>query len=499
MSILTTPHPIADTTQADVDAAVAAAADAADRLRALDLSSRAAYLDAIADALDEDGESLVELANSETHLPPARLRGEVQRTTGQLRMFADAARQASILEATIDTARDDATPRRPDLRRMLVPLGPTLVFAASNFPFAFSVAGGDTASALAAGCPVVVKAHPGHPRLSARVAELVTETLDAQGAPRGTFAVIHGQEAGLQALRHPQIKAAAFTGSLQAGRTLFDVAASRPEPIPFYGELGSVNPVFVSGAAVEERGHTIAEEYVASYTLGVGQFCTKPGLLLLPAGHGLERALGTAVARVVEAPMLNERLHSGYSRGLEGLRAHRSVRVLHSAADPRSPSVGPTLLATTLEAVASSPDILLEECFGPVSLVVEYDDEQELVTFARRLGGQLTATVHAQEHEAERLAPLLQVLTDRAGRVVWNGWPTGVAVSWAMHHGGPYPATTSPLHTAVGVTAVRRFQRPVCYQDLPQALLPQPLRDANDEGLVRRVDGRLTTERVVRT
>ncbi|MGY0389417.1 aldehyde dehydrogenase (NADP(+)) [Nocardioides sp. WG-D5] len=484
-----TTHTPTDTTADSVDALVAAAAEAAAPLAALPLERRAAQLEAVADALDAHADELVPLAHEETNLPLPRLTGEVARTTGQLRRFAAVVRDGAFLEAVVDHAVPDATPPQPDLRRMLVPLGPTLVFSASNFPFAFSVAGGDTASALAAACPVVVKAHPGHPRLSVRTAELVQDALAAAGAPSGTFALVHGLEAGVQALEHPLLRAAAFTGSTSAGRMLFDIAAARPEPIPFYGELGSTNPVFVTRDALAARGAELVEQYVASFTLGAGQFCTKPGLLLLPAGHGLDEALAAATGAVEGSAMLNESLHTGFVDRRRRLSVN-SDRVLHAGADGPAPTSGPTLLAASLAQVRAERT-LMDECFGPVSLVVEYEDENELVDFAAELDGQLTATVQAEEHEAARLAPLLAVLADRAGRVLWNGWPTGVAVSWAMHHGGPYPATTSALHTAVGASAVRRFQRPVCFQDLPEVALPEALREDNPLQLPRRVDGRL--------
>lgn len=479
-----------DTAATAVDALVAAAATAAAPLAALPLERRAAMLEAIADAIDAHSDELIPIAHDETNLPFPRLTGEVARTTGQLRRFAAVVRDGAFIEAVVDHAVPDATPPQPDLRRMLVPLGPTLVFSASNFPFAFSVAGGDTASALAAGCPVVVKAHPGHPRLSVRTAELVHDALASAGAPEGTFGLVHGLEAGVRALEHPLLRAAAFTGSTSAGRMLFDIAAARPEPIPFYGELGSTNPVFVTKDAVSARGAELVEQYVASFTLGAGQFCTKPGLLLLPAGHGLDEALAAATRAVEGSAMLNESLHSGYLDRLHQLRTS-SGRVLHVGADGPAPTSSPTLLAASLAQVRAERVPLLDECFGPVSLVVEYEDESELLEFAADLDGQLTATIQAEQHEAARLAPLLSVLADRAGRVLWNGWPTGVAVTWAMHHGGPYPATTSALHTAVGGSAVHRFQRPVTFQDLPQQALPEELRDDNPLHLPRRVDGRL--------
>ncbi|MFP5336396.1 MAG: aldehyde dehydrogenase (NADP(+)), partial [Actinomycetes bacterium] len=431
-----------------------------------------------------------------TALPSARLVGEVRRTSGQLRMFADGLDDGSVLDVVIDTADPEAQPvPRPDLRRTTVALGPVLVFAASNFPFAFSVAGGDTASALAAGCPVVVKAHPGHPRTSVRTAEVVARAWEAAGMPAGSFALVTGERAGVDALRDPRIAAAGFTGSVTGGRALFDIAAARPVPIPFYGEMGSLNPAFVSPGAVAARGQAVVDGFVGSFTLGVGQFCTKPGLLFLPRGHGLERALVEAVGATVPARMLHERIRGGHDTtravlaGLPGMQALAEVPTDSDA----GVLTGATLLRTDVPTLLAERQGLTTECFGPTSVVVEYDSPEQTLDAARSLEGNLTATVHAEADETGFAAPLLRVLRDKAGRLVWNGWPTGVAVSWAMHHGGPYPATTAPLHTSVGMTAIRRFQRPVTYQDCPQDLLPPVLRDANPDGVVRRVDGVLTS------
>ncbi|MCM2580617.1 aldehyde dehydrogenase (NADP(+)) [Streptomyces meridianus] len=482
-----------DTTPEELETALAAAAAAARPLAALRPAQRAAMLRAAADALDAAEGDLVPLAMRESSLPEPRLTGEVARSSGQLRLFADMLEDGSYLEAVIDTADPDATPSRPDLRRMLVPLGPVLVFAASNFPFAFSVPGGDTASALAAGAPVVVKAHPGHPELSRRTGDVLAAALRKAGAPDGTLTVVHGTAAGTAALTDPRIKAAAFTGSERGGRALLDIAASRPDPIPFYGELGSLNPVFVTPAALAARGEEIADGYVASFTLGTGQFCTKPGLLFLPEGHGLEQRLADLVADVAPAAMLGERIREGHAEErdrLAGLGAVRTVAVGGAGAADRVPA---TLLATTAEELLADPDPLLQECFGPTSILVEYSGADEMVAAAEAFGGNLTATVHAEESD-DVVPPLLDRLRERAGRILFNGWPTGVAVTSAMHHGGPWPATTASVHTSVGTTAVRRFLRPVCYQDAPQSALPEALADHNVLGVPRRVDGSLTGE-----
>lgn len=479
--------PITDTTAAELDEVMQRAALAAPHLAALRPGERAVLLRRTADALDAAADELVPLAQAESHLPEARCRGELARTTFQLRLFADVLDEGAYLDAAIDTADPDwGMGPRPDLRRVLVPLGPVVVFGASNFPFAFSTAGGDTASALAAGCPVVVKGHPGHPRLTVRTAEVVTAALTEAGAPAGTFGVVFGVETGARAVQHPHTKAVGFTGSIPGGRALFDLAAARPDPIPFFGELGSLNPVFATGAVMADRGDEILAGYADSFTLGSGQFCTKPGVLLLPADAKLDTLIESVVGRS-PAPLLNERVQSGFESGLAALVEHPSVEVLvHGAATAGEWT--PTLLRTDAAALLEHGDALLAECFGPTSIVVGYTDERQLLDIAASLHGQLTATVHAEEDDA--VAPaLLSILAQKAGRLLWNGWPTGVSVTHAMTHGGPYPASTSAA-TSVGSTAISRFLRPVSYQSVPQALLPEALRDTNPLGLPRRRNGR---------
>jgi NADP-dependent aldehyde dehydrogenase len=477
----------------DLERTLAAAAAAAGPLGELAPGDRAKLITSVADALDASAAELMPLAERETHLPTARLTAELARTTYQLRQFAAQLDEGSFLDVVIDTADPDhPLGARPDLRRMLVPLGPVLVFAASNFPFAFSVAGGDTASALAAGCPVVLKAHPGHPELSRATAGVVGSAL-AQ-APTGMFGLIEGLATGRAALLDPRIKAGAFTGSVPAGRALSDLAGSRPEPIPFHGELGSLNPVVVSSGAVRARGERIMSEFVASFALGVGQFCTKPGLLFLPDGHGLTDQLADAVRSVTPAPMLNDRIRDGFTHSVAELASVDGVRTVVEAGGESGEQVPASLFACTVDVLLANADTLLRECFGPASLVVSYDDTDQLHAAIDKLEGSLTATVHAEPGEDAVAGPLLARLAGRAGRLIVNGWPTGVAVAPAMHHGGPYPATTSPQHTSVGATAIRRFLRPVCYQGAPQELLPPPLRDRNELGIPRRVNGRVTTE-----
>lgn len=485
-----------ETDRSTLDAVLSAAANAAAPFADTAPTVRARALRVVADVLDAAVDELVELAVAETSLTRLRLSGEVARTTGQLRMFAAGLEEGSWFDAIIDTADPQATPvPRPDLRRGQVGIGPVLVFAAGNFPFAFSVAGGDMASALAAGCPVVLKAHPGHPRTSERTAVLVAEALADAGLPPGSFALIQGQQAGVDVLRDPRISAATFTGSLQGGRALFDIATSREVPIPFFAEMGSLNPVFVTPGAVAARGQEIAESYVGSFTLGVGQFCTKPGLIFLPKGHGLTDALIEAMSGVAAGRMLFDRIHTGHQHVRDTLRGHSGIEVLVQG-DADEGKVAATLLATDVPTLLAARESLLTECFGPTSIIVEYDGDDEAVQGAAAFTGSLTGTIHAESDDEALSGRLLNALRDRVGRLVWNGWPTGVAVCWAIQHGGPYPATTAPEHTSVGMTAMRRFLRPISYQNLPQQLLPESLRDRNVLGIPRRVNGRITTEDV---
>ncbi|MDQ6753819.1 MAG: aldehyde dehydrogenase (NADP(+)) [Actinomycetota bacterium] len=479
------------TTAAELATLLEKAAVAAPVWAATPSARRAKALLAIADRLDAASGELVPLAQSETHLLQGRLTGELNRTTFQLRLFAQMLHEGSYLDARIDHA-DPAWPMgaRPDIRRVLEPLGPVVVFAASNFPFAFSVAGGDTSSALAAGCPVILKVHSGHPLLSARVGALASEALAAVGAPEGLLSLVYGTEAGRGALLDPRIKAGSFTGSIAGGRALFDLAVSRPEPIPFYGELGSVNPVFVTRAAAAARGEELAAEFLASYTLGAGQFCTKPGILLVPNESGILDQLRSA-EQPGSARLLNDRIQGGYVEVLKNLLDHDAVEPVVLGEEAFAEPPVPTLIATNVEAVLADPDGLITECFGPTALVVTYSDEDELLAVARVIDGQLTATIQGQADDA--VGPeLVRLLALKAGRVLWNQWPTGVSVTYAQQHGGPYPATTTPATTSVGTASISRFLRPIAYQGLPDQLLPAALQEANPLGIPRRVDGIMT-------
>lgn len=476
------------TTPEHLETLLAAAEPASRAWAAATPVRRAEVLDVVAQALDGAADELVPLAMSETHLAEGRLRGELKRTTFQLRLFGEVLRDGHYLDVRIDPADADwpmGVPR-PDLRRWKEALGPVVVFAASNFPFAFSVAGGDTASALAAGNAVLLKAHPGHAGLSHRTGQILTESLRAAGAPDGLFAVIYGREAGTTALKDSRVKAGGFTGSIPGGRALFDLATSRPDPIPFYGELGSNNPVFVTAEAAESRAGEIAEGFLSSFTQGAGQFCTKPGTLIAPAGSGLvERLRGAALAG--PSALLNQRIQEGYVSVLGGLSGHPAIEVLAQGPDPLANPPSPTLLRTTAKDMLKDPEALQRECFGPTALVVEYSDESQLADLAESFEGQLTATLFAAE-DAD-VAELVEILARKAGRVLWGQWPTGVSVTYAQQHGGPYPATTSSGSTSVGTAAIERWLRPVAYQGFPQAQLPESLRNENPLGIPRTVNG----------
>jgi NADP-dependent aldehyde dehydrogenase len=465
--------------QIDAVAAVARrAAAAAHPFASLPDGRRAELLDAVADALDAAADELVAVSGEETALPEGRLRGELARTTAQLRKFGDVVREGGYLEATIDHADPSDVPPRPDLRRVLRPIGPVAVFAASNFPFAFSVAGGDTASALAVGCPVIVKTHPGHPRTSELTARLVAAALAE--APEGVFQTVAGFDEGLALVDAEQIEAVAFTGSVRAGRALLERCAARPRPIPFYGELGSLNPVVVTPDADAARGGELAAGLAGSFQLGDGQFCTKPGLVFVPEGSALEAALPAHVA-VGEPRMLTQAIADGYETGRQRASAIPGVEVIAGGGSATAPTVLAADAATLL-----AHGQLLDEVFGPVTVLVRYRDAAALDAALGMLEGSLTMTLHAEPEED--IAGLADWAASRAGRVLFGGWPTGVAVSWAQHHGGPWPATNT-VFTSVGATAVRRFLRPVTYQDAPASVLPPALRDDNPLGIPRRVDG----------
>ncbi|GAA4554064.1 aldehyde dehydrogenase (NADP(+)) [Pseudonocardia xishanensis] len=440
--------------------ALAGAAAAARAFGRTSPTDRAARLRAAADALDAAAAELVPLAMSESHLAEGRLTGELGRTTFQARLFAERLEQGTLLDVRIDPADPEwGMGPRPDIRRTQVPIGPVLVFAASNFPFAFSVFGGDTVSALAAGCPVVVKAHPGHPELSRRTAALV-----APHFPEGVVALIEGEAEGAAAVQDPRIRAVGFTGSTAGGRALFDLAARRPDPIPFYGELGSTNPVVVTPAGWAARSTEIATGFAGSVTLGAGQFCTNPGVVLVPDAD----AFLAAVPELTAHAMLNERIEAGYRKAATEMAG--ATAVARGELDG-----GPVLFRAAAREVLDRPELLEQEVFGPAALIVEYSDVAEALQVLDALEGQLTGTVQGAPADPDAAA-LLTRLAEHVGRVIWNEWPTGVTVSDAQQHGGPYPASTAPLTTSVGTAAAARWLRPVAFQNVPEPLLPAELR-----------------------
>ncbi len=466
-------------TAALVDQAAKSAEEAFETYGYSSRESRAAFLEAIAEEIDARGDAITEIAMQESGLPEARLIGERGRTVGQLRLFAAHIRKGDYLDRRHDEALPDRKPLpRPDLRLVQRPIGPVGVFGASNFPLAFSTAGGDTASALAAGCPVVVKGHEAHPGTSEIVAQAIDAAIKRTGVHPGVFSLVQGgsREVGTSLVQHPLVKAVGFTGSLGAGRALFDLCARRPEPIPFFGELGSVNPMFLLPAALAARGEAIAKGWVGSLTTGAGQFCTNPGIVVLTEGTDADTFTATAeqaLAQVGAQTMLTDGIADAYRKGAARIAAVENVRsVLTSTCDLRNAK--PYLFQTTAENWLANHE-LGEEVFGPLGIIVTAKDADEMVALARSLEGQLTSTLHLDAGDEPIAGRLLPVLERKAGRILANGFPTGVEVADAMVHGGPYPASTNFGATSVGTMAIRRFLRPVCYQDIPVALLPEDL------------------------
>jgi len=471
---------------ATVETVCARAAAAAEPFAATTPASRARALVAVADALTAAAPELVALAATETGLTEARLNGELARTAVQLKLFSKVVHDGAYLDARIDPADADfALGSRPDVRRMLVPVGPIVNFAAGNFPFAFSVAGGDTAAALAAGCPVILKGHSGHPRLGARTAEIVIGALEGAGMPAGVFQFITGQEEGVAVLKDPRVRAGSFTGSIPAGRLLADIAAAREAPIPFFGELGSLNPVFVTEGALAERAPAIIASYLASVSGSAGQLCTKPGIVFVPAGHGMGEAIQAGVAALPSHRLLNQRITAGFASRRDQILATPGVEVVADGGlridDEGHGWATATFASVSVETLRAARSALLAEAFGPLSILVEYPPGCDLAALATELfEGNLTASVHlAAGEDSASVRGLVRVLAEHAGRVLFDEWPTGVAVTPAMQHGGPWPATTNDSSTSVGTAAIGRFLRAVAYQNTPQALLPPPLQDAN--------------------
>jgi alpha-ketoglutaric semialdehyde dehydrogenase len=460
---------------------------------------RARFLRSIADGIEAIMPELVQRAHCETALPDARLKGESARTVNQLRLFAQLVEEGSWVNARIDPAQPDRKPlARSDIRSMMRPLGLVAVFGASNFPLAFSVAGGDTASAFAAGNPVIVKAHPAHPGTSELVGQAIARSVKECGLPRGVFALLFdaGTKIGAALVEHPKVKAVGFTGSLVAGKALMQRAAARPEPIPCFMEMSSANPVFVLPQALATRGAQIAAALFGSFTLGVGQFCTKPGMVFLPRNadaDALIAELKTQVEKGHAAAMLTEGIAKSYRSGIAGRQAIGCVETIAQAAMEECGNChsAPVLMQIAGKDLLRQPE-LATEVFGPSTLLIRYGSREELIELARSLEGQLTATLQGTDADLAASADLIAILERKAGRLIVNGFPTGVEVCHAMVHGGPYPATSDSRSTSVGTYSIYRFARPVCYQDFPQAALPEELKNENPLGIWRMVDGNLT-------
>ncbi|MCG7600614.1 aldehyde dehydrogenase (NADP(+)) [Halomonas sp. McH1-25] len=489
-------QPFYEATPQDVTAAARAAADAFHPFRAMTPEKRAQFLDTVADEIDALGDDFIAEVKRETALPEGRLTGERSRTTNQLRLFATLLRRGDFLGARIDRADPERQPPKPDLRQMKLGLGPVAVFGASNFPLAFSVAGGDTASALAAGCPVVVKAHPGHLVTSELVANAIVRAVEKAGLPNGVFNMIYGDRVGAQLVQEPAIKAVGFTGSQRGGRALFDLANARPEPIPVFAEMSSINPMFLLDTALEQRGDEIAKGLAGSVTMGCGQFCTGPGLIVAQRSPETTRFIETLGEHIRDLPgqtMLNAGILDNYQERIERYKGLAGMQA--AAVGPAEENQAAAHLFKAEKALLwSNESPLLEEVFGPSTIVVEVDGPEELVDAARLLDGQLTATIMAEEVDLVRQRGLIEVLEDKVGRLLFNGYPTGVDVCDSMVHGGPYPATTDSRGTSVGTLAIERFLRPVCYQNMPESFLPEPLKSDNPLGLLRLVDGEYTRD-----
>jgi NADP-dependent aldehyde dehydrogenase len=483
-------------TAEEVDLAVRQASQAFAAYSRTTGRERGAFLRAIAAKIESISAEIVDRAQQETALPQARLQGETARTCAQLRLFAEVAEEGSWVSARIDRADPGRKPApKPDIRSLLRPLGPVVVFGASNFPLAFSVAGGDTASALASGNTVIVKAHAAHPGTGELVGRMVQESVRECGLPEGVFSLLFGSgaEIGTSLMKHPLVKAGGFTGSRTAGRILMDVAASRPEPIPFYAEMSSTNPVFILPGALRERGEAIAAGLHTSFTMGAGQFCTKPGMVFLPAGRdadSFKEKVEQSVAASTPFHLLTKTIHSAYDSALAERKTDRAVTLVAEAPQPSEVAgfaANSALFETDATAFLGSD--LAAEIFGPTTLLVRHSVRDQLLEIARSLEGQLTATIHGTDQDLRDFADLVAILETKAGRLVFNAFPTGVEVCHAMVHGGPYPSTSDGRSTSVGTRAIFRFTRPVCYQGFPDQALPAELKDANPLGILRMVDG----------
>ena len=458
-------------------------------------SERATFLRTIAEKIDALGEEITPRMMAETGLPEPRCQGERGRTCVQLKMFADLIEEGSWVDARIETGQPDRAPLpKPDLRSMRRPLGPVAVFCASNFPLAFSVAGGDTASALAAGCPVIVRAHAAHAGTAELVASAIQDAVKTCGLPEGTFSMIFdaGIALGTELVTHPLIKAVGFTGSRKGGRSLMDAAAARPEPIPVFAEMSSVNPIFIMPGAMAERGAEIAQGLVTSVTMGAGQFCTCPGLVFAAPSEEFEKTLQGSISETAPITMLHAGIHNNYTYGLDELKTQSKVSTIEQITSENTGcKAGPAILKAPASEFINNP-ALSAEVFGPSSLLIECSSGQDMLSAAAQLEGQLTATVHGTEQDLQRASGLLQLLEQKAGRLIINSFPTGVEVCSSMVHGGPYPATSDGASTSVGTGSILRYTRPVSYQGFPDCSLPPELQEANPQGISRLVNGKLS-------
>lgn len=466
--------------------------------RAKSNEEMAVFLETIAENILELGDTLIKRCMLETALPEARLTGERMRTVSQLRLFASVVREGSWVDARIDTAIPGRLPvPKPDIRQMQIPLGPVGIFGASNFPFAFSVAGGDTVSALAAGCPVIVKGHPLHPGTSELVGKAILNAVRKTNMPDGIFSLVQGisNEVGMAIVNHREIKAIGFTGSFKGGKAIFDAANNREIPIPVFAEMGSVNPVFILPGALNERNEVIAKGLIGAVTQGVGQFCTNPGLVITQKSDDSNQFLQNLKVCNSENPagiMLSEQIKYNYSKGTQNLLSSDRVILISSGSGEETGNLVKTKVFSTDFESFIKKGSLSGEVFGPVTLHVSTSDKIEMLQLADKLEGHLTATIHGTEEDLKEYSELIQILEQKVGRLIFNGFPTGVEVCHSMVHGGPYPATTAPQSTSVGTAAIKRFARPVCYQDFPQSVLPEQLTDKNPLKIWRMVNGEMT-------
>jgi len=491
------PHDFYQATPVEVDAAAEAATAAYPAYRRLSAERRAHFLNGIADELDALGDDFVALVCRETALPAPRIQGERGRTSGQMRLFANVLRRGDFYGARIDQALPDRKPlSRPDLRQYRIGLGPVAVFGASNFPLAFSTAGGDTASALAAGCPVVFKAHSGHMATAESVADAIIRAAEKTGMPAGVFNMIYGGGVGEALVKHPAIQAVGFTGSLKGGRALCDMAAARAQPIPVFAEMSSINPVIILPQALQARADTIARDFTASVVQGCGQFCTNPGLVIGIRSPQFSALVQQVAALINDQPaqtMLNAGTLSSYGKGLQKLLAHPSIEHL-AGQSQQGNQAQPQLFKANVDLLIHGDEVLQEEVFGPTTVFVEVADQAQLSAALNGLHGQLTATLIGEPEDFEQFAELTPLLEQKVGRILLNGYPTGVEVCDSMVHGGPYPATSDARGTSVGTLAIDRFLRPVCFQNYPDSLLPDALKNGNPLRIQRLVDGKPSTD-----